>query len=110
MEKGRRPYVYDWRTYELWTEPKNQGYCAASWAFSAVGVLEGYWTKNRLGIPKMTFSEQQLIDCDNKNSNRGCNKGMARIVWVFLKDTSGLTSDKFLPYIAVTNPLCKARD
>lgn len=33
------PKSFDWRNIQVLTEPKNQGYCGATWAFAAVGSL-----------------------------------------------------------------------
>ena len=58
---------------------KDQGHCGACWAFSTIGALEGaYFVKNK---ELLTFSEQQLIDCDIHDSyyaygpNNGCHGG-----------------------------------
>ena len=58
---------------------KDQGYCGSCWAFSTIGALEGaYFAKyGKL----LTFSEQQLIDCDTDQDdfwgdrNKGCDGG-----------------------------------
>lgn len=56
---------------------KDQGACGSCWAFSAIGALEGaYALKNpsTKGVVQ-EFSEQQLVDCDTKTGNEGCNGG-----------------------------------
>ena len=102
-EKSKYPVYFDLRNYIRWQPPKNQGYCAASWAFAAVGSLEGFWNKNKLGIPGTTFSEQQLVDCDL--NNQGCKGGSTIITWAYVKNKEALTTDKFLPYV-VNQEVC----
>ena len=46
------------------TPVKDQLHCGACWAFSTIAALEGaYFAKHG---ELLSFSEQQLIDCDTK--------------------------------------------
>jgi cathepsin L len=52
---------------------KDQGSCLASYAFSAVGAIEGisvifYKTQ-------MEYSVQQVVDCSSSYGNQGCQGG-----------------------------------
>jgi cathepsin L len=63
------PYTYypeslDWRTKGAVTGVKNQGDCGASYAFSAIGALEGAVALARGKLT--TLSEQNIIDCSGK--------------------------------------------
>ena len=63
----------DWVTYGAVSPVKNQGQCAASYAFSAVGAIEGisvifYKTQTE-------YSVQQIVDCSTSYGNAGCNTG-----------------------------------
>lgn len=53
----------DWVAKGAVTAVKTQGQCAASWAFSATGSLEGL---SKIAYDTLrTFSDQQLLDCTN---------------------------------------------
>jgi len=44
------------------TPVKFQGSCSSSWAFSAIGAVEGYWFQKTGQL--LSLSEQQVIDCN----------------------------------------------
>lgn len=68
------PTSIDWRAKGAVTPAKDQGNCGSCWSFSATGCLEGIWKIQ--GNPLISFSEQQLIDCDySRKENSGCNGG-----------------------------------
>ena len=59
------PESLDWRTKGAVTGVKNQGDCGASYAFSAVGSLEGAVA---LAHGKLTsLSEQNVVDCSGND-------------------------------------------
>ena len=70
------------------TPVKDQLHCGACWAFSTIGALEGaYFSKYG---ELLTFSEQQLIDCDTKDdgygySNKGCHGGDMELAFRYFK-------------------------
>ena len=62
------PESVDWRTKGAVTSVKNQGQCGASYAFSAMGALEG---AQALATGKLrALSEQNIIDCSSKKPMR----------------------------------------
>ena len=88
------PSSYDWRNYNRVGPVKDQGSCGSCWAFSAIGNLEGLYAAKK-GVYK-AFSEQQLVDCDTKDS--GCNGGLMEYAFTFLKQLGCLNFEEDYPY------------
>ncbi len=63
----------DWVSYGAVSPVKNQGSCIASYAFSAIGGIEGI----SVIFYKQTqeYSVQQIIDCSSSYGNSGCTSG-----------------------------------
>ena len=57
------PESVDWRTKGAVTSVKNQGQCGASYAFSAMGALEGAQALATGNLKAL--SEQNIIDCSS---------------------------------------------
>ena len=68
--------------YKNW-QVKDQGKCGDSWAFSAVGSLEGQFSK-RTGHC-CSLSTQQLIDCSWKYGTNGCNSGSPTAAFKYIQ-------------------------
>jgi C1A family cysteine protease len=61
----------DWRKFGAVNSVKDQGQCGSCWAFSANSAME---SSHKIASGSLlSFSEQQLVDCSNKNG--GCNGG-----------------------------------
>ncbi|XP_065874843.1 ervatamin-B-like [Euphorbia lathyris] len=88
------PISVDWRKKGAVTRVKDQGACGGCWAFSAVAATEGI-TKIKTG-KLVTLSEQQLIDCDKRDS--GCEGGAMEEAFTFIKKNQGLTTESNYPY------------
>ena len=69
------PKKVDWRDHDIITPVKDQGKCAAGWAFAAVDALAAdfAWEHGEL----LDFSAQELIDCASgiKFANNACKGG-----------------------------------
>ena len=50
-----------------------------------------------MGIPGITFAEQQLIDCSNPQF--GCSYGTPASAFVYVKDAHGIVPDYSYPYV-----------
>lgn len=94
-EVGKHPGVFDHKFVGLMSPAKNQGYCGAMWAFSAVGSLEGFWNKKDLGAKNKTFSEQYILDCNLLAL--GCDGGNPEAAFDFSK-YSVFREDGTYPY------------
>jgi C1A family cysteine protease len=63
----------DWVAYGAVSPVKDQGICVASYAFSAIGAIEGISVI--FFKTTMEYSVQQIIDCTSSYGNLGCNSG-----------------------------------
>ncbi|KAK6283935.1 hypothetical protein POUND7_002887 [Theobroma cacao] len=90
------PTVVDWRRKGAVTSVKDQGTCGCCWAFSAVAAIEGL-TQLKKG-KLISLSEQQLVDCDIKGEDEGCEGGLMDNAFQFIKTNRGLTTEANYPY------------
>lgn len=63
----------DWVSYGAVSPVKNQGSCTASYAFSAIGGIEGISVI--FYKQQQEYSVQQVIDCSSSYGNAGCATG-----------------------------------
>ncbi|CAF3862364.1 unnamed protein product [Adineta steineri] len=92
------PDTVDWRDKGAVVPVKNQGQCGSSWAFSAVGAIEGAYEIKTGKL--VSFSEQQLVDCSTKQGNAGCNGGYMTQSFQYIKEAGGIQSEDTYPYTA----------
>lgn len=105
------PTSVNWVEMGAVTEIKNQGQCGSCWSFSTTGALEGaYFVKYG---ELLSFSEQQLVDCDNlKNGGRdmGCNGGLMDNAFKWISKNGGICTEVDYPYVSgetKTNGACQ---
>ncbi|EEF37250.1 cysteine protease, putative [Ricinus communis] len=90
------PSSIDWRSKGAVTPIKDQGVCGSCWAFSAVAATEGI---HKLRTGKLvSLSEQELVDCDVKGQDKGCQGGLMVDAFKFIKRHGGMTSEANYPY------------
>ena len=66
------------------------------WAFSAVAATEGI-NKLKTGT-LISLSEQELVDCDTKGVDQGCEGGLMDDAFKFIIKNGGLTTEAQYPY------------
>jgi KDEL-tailed cysteine endopeptidase len=89
------PTTVDWVSAGAVTPVKNQGNCGSCWSFSTTGAVEGAY--QIAGNALTSFSEQQLVSCDTKGGDAGCNGGWMDDAFTYL-ETNALTTEANYPY------------
>lgn len=75
------------------TPVKAEGSCSSSWAFAAVGALEGLYAIDKSKL--LSLSTQQLLDCSGEYGNEGCNGGlMDQGIW-YVMDNGIASNDQY---------------
>ncbi|KAF6158433.1 hypothetical protein GIB67_022030 [Kingdonia uniflora] len=101
------PASIDWKKKGAVTKVKDQGSCGSCWAFSAVAAIEGI---NQIKTGKLiSLSEQQLVDCDVKSTNKGCSGGLMDDAFNWIKKNGGLTTGSNYPYTGKDDSCNKSR-
>ncbi|XP_065857740.1 senescence-specific cysteine protease SAG39-like [Euphorbia lathyris] len=92
------PTSMDWRKKGAVTAIKDQGQCGSCWAFSTVAAVEGITqlTSGKL----ISLSEQELVDCDTKGEDQGCEGGLMDDGFKFIIGNQGITTETNYPYEA----------
>jgi C1A family cysteine protease len=95
------PDTVDWRTGGAVTHVKDQLRCGCSYAFAAVGALEGAAALAKDTIVEL--SEQNVVDCSIPYGNHGCSCGDVNNAYMYVIDNGGVDTDKSYPYVSRVN-------
>ncbi|BBG99396.1 Cysteine proteinases superfamily protein [Prunus dulcis] len=85
------PATMDWRKKGAVTPIKDQGQCGCCWAFSAVAATEEL----------LNLQLQELVDCDTKSVDQGCEGGLMDDAFQFIQQNHGLSTEANYPYKGV---------
>lgn len=80
---------------------RDQGNCAASWAFSTTALSADRLSIESRGAFKDTLSPQHLLSCNVRGQN-GCTGGSLDRAWWFLRKR-GVTTEQCYPYSSGLN-------
>ncbi|KAI3848467.1 hypothetical protein MKX03_031734 [Papaver bracteatum] len=93
------PSTMDWRKKEPLHQLRTKGRCC--WAFSAVAAMEGI---TQLATGKLTsLSEQELVDCDTKGEDQGCEGGLMDDAFEFIQENRAANTKKANTHAASIN-------
>uniref|UniRef100_A0ACD5U4P6 Uncharacterized protein n=1 Tax=Avena sativa TaxID=4498 RepID=A0ACD5U4P6_AVESA len=87
------PTMVDWRTKGAVTPVKDQGQCEGIVKLSTGNLI--------------SLSEQELVDCDVKGEDQGCEGGLMDDAFKFIIKNGGLTKESSYPYSAADGK-CKS--
>jgi C1A family cysteine protease len=100
------PASVDWVAKGAVTPVKDQGQCGSCWSFSAIAGIEGatFLATGKL----LSLSEQELMDCSQKEGNQSCNGGLMDDAFQYVIDNKGIALESAYPYKAKDEPCNKA--
>lgn len=84
------PKFKDWRLKNCVSSVKNQIYCGSSWAYSAVGAIEGIMAISTGRL--LDLSVDQIVDCSILDY--GCKGGLIKNAFNYASYNNGLCSDE----------------
>jgi cathepsin L len=90
------PDDIDWRTSGAVTSVKDQLRCSSSYAFAAIGALEGAMALS--GDSLVSLSAQNLVDCSVPYGNHGCSCGNLNSAYLYIIDNEGIDSNYYYQY------------
>ncbi|TGZ68101.1 hypothetical protein CRM22_004442 [Opisthorchis felineus] len=92
---GELQDYFDWRDYGAVGPVLDQDICGSSWAFSAIGNIEGQYFMRIHRL--LSLSVQQLVDCDR--IDQGCAGGSPYGAFEGIQQLGGLELEADYPYL-----------
>ena len=90
------PADFDWRdTTGVVSAVKDQGQCGSCWAFSTTEAIESQWVL--AGNAPAEFSTQQIISCDKKFGDLGCDGGDTLTAYKYVESAGGMATAEQYP-------------
>lgn len=104
FDRKSLPLSYDLRREKRGyiTPPLDQGWCAASWVMSTVGVANDRLAILSKGMDRARFSPQHLLSCNFRNQ-RGCDGGHLTRAWTYIQKF-GLVPEECYPWTGERTP------
>ncbi|CCD12273.1 unnamed protein product [Trypanosoma congolense IL3000] len=96
VSTGKAPDAVDWRKKGAVTPVRDERLCDSSWAFSAIGNIEGQWKV--AGHELTSLSEQMLLSCDTRED--GCGGGLMdrAFQWIVSSNKGNVFTEQSYPY------------
>lgn len=91
---------------------RHQKNCGSCWAFSTIGVLEGWYARQAIAKKTVQFSPQQLVDCAKSawgRSNNPCKEGRPKRAFEYIKKYGGLATKDTYQYLHKRGD-CRAKE
>jgi len=97
LDTSATPDSWDWTEKGAVNPIKNQAQCGSCWAFATVANIEGVnFLKNK---KLLSLSEQELVDCDKKTGDQGCEGGLPSNAYKdMIQNKLGLELESAYPY------------
>nr|BAN40993.1 cysteine proteinase 3 precursor, putative [Entamoeba invadens] len=94
------PESLDLRTSNKVTPIRDQAQCGSCYTFGSTASLEGRLLMIGGDYQTLDLSEEQLVQCSKEQGNNGCNGGLGKNAYEYIK-ANGIVQEKDYPYTAV---------
>lgn len=78
--------MINWKLVNFVTPIKDQGRCAACYAYSSIGSLEALMIASKVSKTSLQLSEQEIIECSSSYKNKGCEGGLSVFTYNYIKE------------------------
>ena len=78
--------MINWKLVNLVTSIKDQGRCAACYAYSSIASLEALMIASKSSKRPLQLSEQEIIECSSLFKNKGCEGGLSVFTYNYIQE------------------------